>query len=149
MKFTTSIPIKPHLKKYLIKRFGINKDYINVNKRSMIGQLIIKSFAERKNKPKKNDKFTDKITIVFDHKYDLTLSAGNVFDFNRIIDEIYRSELGMFIGLNYLFNEYPERKQAILNFNDKFNINEDDIPLDTLIKYIQRNPQDTKIFNIQ
>ncbi len=63
--------------------------------------------------------------------------------------EIYRKDLGIFVGTHFLFGINPERKQAIYNFNDKFGITEDDIAIDTLTKHLQRHEQDTKFFEFQ
>lgn len=148
MKFTTTIPVKPHLKKYLHSRFNV-KDVLNISKNSMIGKLIIKSFSELRNKPKNTSGISDSIVIVFDESTDLTLSDGNVFDFNQLIEDIYRRELGMFISTHFLWSKHPERKQAIINFNNKIGITEDEIAVETLIKHLQRNEQDTKFFSFQ
>ncbi len=150
MKFETTIPVKPHLKKYLISRFNVKEEPIFVSKRTKIGKFIIKSFSEQANNRFRNiTDITDSINIIFDERNDLTFSEGNVFDFNILIEEIYRRELGMFVSVHFLFAEYPERKQTIINFNDKMGITEDEMPLDTLIKHLQRNPEDTKYFDFQ
>ena len=149
MKFTTTIPVKSHLKKYLIKRLSAKVDVIFISKHTLIGKLIIKSFSERANRPKKTSDITDNINIVFDERNDLTLSDGNVFDFNQLIEDLYRRELGMFISVHFLFADYPERKQSIINFNNKIGITEDEIAIETLIKHLQRNAEDTEFFDFQ
>lgn len=146
MKFTTTIPVRPHLKKYLLSRFRV-PNVLNISKNSLIGKLIIKSFSEQRNKPKTTTDISESIIIVFDESTDLTLSDGNVFDFNQLIEDIYRRELGMFIATNKLWHQQPERKQSIINFNNKIGITEDEIAVETLIKHMQRNEQDTKFFD--
>jgi len=148
MKLKASIPIKSYLRKYILNRFKSELPLV-ISKNFMLGKLIIKIFSEHQNRTKKTSDYNDTIEIVFDHEYDLTLSAGNVFDFNSLIEDIYRKDLAMFIGFDKLFNKHPERKQAILNFNSLFGINEDDIELATLIKHIQRHKEDTQIIVYQ
>lgn len=146
MKFETSIPIKPHLKKYLIKRFNAH-DKLVVHNRFLLGKLIIKAFSEKDRKRVINVRdISDNMTIVFDHTTDLTLSDGNVFDFNQLVEELYRKELGVFIAVHFLFGTHPERKHAILLFNDVFGINEEEIAMETLVKHYQRHPEDTQLF---
>lgn len=149
MLFETTIPVRPHLKKYLFTRFKAGDKAILIDKSFLMGKLIIKAFSEQNNKPKRIDKITDSIRIIFDHERDLTLSDGNVYDFNQLIEDYYRRELGIFVGVHFIFGSYPERKQAIYLFNDLFGITEDEVGIDCLIKHLQRNPEDTKLFENQ
>lgn len=146
MVLDVKIPIKAHLKKYLIKRYD-SGDEMTLSKDSVIGKIIIKNFSERNNISKKLSLFDEQINIKFDHRYDLTFSHGNIYDFNMLIEDLYRKELMFFMQLDNFFNPKPERKKAILSFNQFFAISESDIKLETLIKYVQRHPQDMKLID--
>lgn len=148
MLVEVKIPIRTHLKKYILKRYS-TEEPIMITKKSIIGKFIIQSFGRQRNKPKSIDDIKDQIHVKFDHEYDIVISDGNVYDFNDILEDIYRKDLALFVGMENLFNPHPEKKHAVELFNDKFKISEDDISLETLLKHLQRHVEDTKLFDFK
>ncbi len=148
MIIQATIPVRPHLKKYIVKKFKA-QHIIKISHHSIFGKLVVKSFSEHFARARETSAFRSSIFIEFDHEFELTLSAGNIYDFNSLVEDIYRQELIQYVMHEKLWNPHFERKRSIETFNSYFGITEDDIALETIIKFMQRSAEDRHYFDFQ
>jgi len=122
---------------------------VNIGQKTIFGKYIILGFSRHNNKSKSIAGIKDEFRFQFNHNLDLTFSNGNIYDFNELLEDIYRKDLAFYLAMGKMFNPTHERKRAIEVFNQQFNISEDDIGIETLLKHFQRHPQDMQLLDLQ
>lgn len=140
---THHIPVSNHVYKFILKRYGT--DHIRATRYSFIGNLII-SLHNRNDDIKLNRKTgfkrKIKITVPF-HIYDkngvhITRKSAQLF--NTQIDYIFREEL--FAHALIANDSHGEMyTTSIRNFLKAYDITEEDIKLETLLRDFNRKKQ--------
>lgn len=145
---TESLPVEPHVYKFLVKRVGSNI-YVATRKESL-GNIIISSLGN--NADVKHTKIPNKFTKLFhviikDHIYlrnsvSLGVMRGQIF--NNTIDLLFREELFHYMVIN-TSHEKGSYLESMRNFLSCHDITEDDIKYETL--YREFNRKKSKINN--
>ena len=152
MQIIVNIPVHTYIKKYLLKRFKCEEPVVITNN-TLLGKLIIKNFQDTITRQtlKKNE-YSNDLRVCFDADYfgkkGFSITPDNVYDFNSIVDSLFRRDIGMHIGLNFMFS-VGERKLTISNFLNYFYIAEDELNVESIIKHFQRHPEDTYFYDFQ
>lgn len=140
MTFALHIPVKPHVRKYLIKVFG--SDSFHLVKGNHI-LLMINRMMERPPfgwRPRKVD--TCKVTVIISDDTSrrvpgIYISEANIKTFNNYIADLMRSELYYTVdaGLKYTGQDI---KDLIMEFREKYDIQESDLAFETMKKMYYR-----------
>lgn len=131
-------PVKKHVYKYLQKKVG---EKLTVSNHNFFGGMVLDILSKRYSDFKSlNDEFSFpvEISISYMEKMGFFIDAKIMRKFNYRVDDIFREEMRSFVNMNYRINKIP-KETSLKNFMFEYNITEDDIKLETLIKDIQRN----------
>ena len=128
MEMIVDIPIRTHLKKFILKKVD-EKEPVILSKKTQLGILTIKCFTEFIVNTTHVRKMNDKLTVKFLYYRNLVFNDQNIYDFNELIENIYRTELGMFLSIRKIFDDNYERINQIGVFNNMYDITEEDIKL--------------------
>jgi len=165
---TLTIPIKPHLRKYLLKEFETKKNTILVTTKNNIGLMLFKMLSHTKNYTynriydfskyvKINVELNKRIVV---RKIGDSLRSEDIYFFNKMLQELFLRDLHKYIETRVeLCNEFSsavecEIKQfrkiqkitnrkgemflAISHFLSKYNIYENELEFETLVKSYYR-----------
>lgn len=149
MEFEVKVPVKPHLKKFLIKIYG--GDAIRVNKKDMMG-VILMSLLEKNHDPhsKYINRPVDTVTFMIGEFYSkrsgFFLSNYNVALINNFLDSIFRYMFYDSVAKKLQGSEpdkgfYKGEARAFLQYYD---ISEDDFSLASFLKDFYRARKEDK-----
>ncbi len=155
-KVILKIPIKLHLKKYILRKFQSKEDIIPLSTDDPIGLgIIILNIICKKTIYLLNFNEPDLKSFIqhLDWNYTLNLLIGpryrersglfinedKIFYINKFIEKQFKNELCIFIHANYLYNPKFVVEYGIDDFISHYGINEDDIIKESLIKFYHRN----------
>ena len=133
---TQHIPVSKHVYKYLVATVG-SENY-EVNRWDSLGAIILSLLGKTPGDLRLSKKDHEKVfnIKISSHHY---LASGMFIDiksgqlFNRLIDNLFRENMYTYVVLvkKYHSEKYTE---GIKEYCKAFNINEDDIKLETLFK---------------
>lgn len=133
--FTTAIPVKPYVRKYLENCFGTP---VLMRKDSAIGMYfyqLVDDPTERRNS--EYGGFQDQVLITITEDVFLrkgcVLTDTNIIRFNNFVEEHLKMQLRIMIDTLIEFQEV-KIKDAIMVVYDKFNMDETVLPYETLKK---------------
>jgi hypothetical protein len=151
---TLVLPIKPHLKKYILRKLQCEGEIVDLSFRDIIGfgiqvsgQLIKKSETYMSKDHDEVDKFVAELSgssvdlklKSYHGKYcGSYLNNDKIFYINKYLDWIFRLELFTFINTQMLYYPHIVITTAIDDFLALYCINEDDLPRQTAFKVYQR-----------
>lgn len=130
-------PVKSHVYKYLQKKCG---EKLVVNKNDFFGSTVLDIFSKNYSDLEAvNDDylFPVEISMRYMDKMGIYIDQKIIRKFNSRMDNIFREEMKTFVFTNFEFNSFPKEK-SLKQFLDFYNISEEDIKLETLVKYYQR-----------
>ena len=140
---TQNIPVANHVYKYLKVICGT--DHIVANRSSYIGSLILsiqgRNYDVRCSKKKYTKIFRAEVSEAYYGKTGLVITRENAELFNDQVDKRFRDELYR----NMLINDHLNEKlflQSMRRYLDLFDINEDDIKIETLYRDFKRKKDD-------
>lgn len=131
-------PVKPHVYKYLQTKVG---EKLVVTKTDFFGGMVLdilsKNYCDLKAV---NDELTFpvEISMRYMEKMGFYIDSKIIQKFNARVDDVFREEMRSFVGINYRANKIAKEtslKQFLLNYN----LEEDDIKFETLVKDLRRN----------
>lgn len=135
---TIHFPVKPHVYKFLQKKVG---EKLIVSKKNFFGNLVLDVLSK---KYCVLESVTDELTFPADislrymEDYGIYIDKNIVRKFNTQVDSLFKEEMRTFVNINNSINGMPKR-EAIRQFIFHYNISEDDIKFETLLKDIVRN----------
>tara|TARA_R110002096_G_C14661308_1_gene727995 strand:+ start:1465 stop:1926 length:462 start_codon:yes stop_codon:yes gene_type:complete len=136
---TETVPVANHVYKYVI---GINgSDTIIAERSDFIGNIILSSLNRNTDLSISRKKFKKSIHIVIkDYQYlkngiYIGLKRGQVF--NNLIDKMFRREMYSHCFMNKEIHD-DKYLQNMRKFLEIYNINEDDIKLESLYRDFKR-----------
>ena len=158
------IPIKPHLKKYLYFKLGTKKNIIQISTSDPINfGFAVLSLTLRKNEylyycDKK--KFTNFINSL-DRNCFITISIGpyyiqsaglfftdqKIFYLNKFIEKQFRNELYSNVNWSYVKDPKTVKEYDLEDLINFFNINEDEIKKESIVRDFHRNTQKYQYFH--
>lgn len=133
-------PVKPHVYKYLQRKVG---EKLIVSNHNFFGGIVLDILSKRYSDLKNVNNelsFPVEVSISYMEKMGFYIDAKIMRKFNYRIDDIFREEMRSFVQMNFRINRIP-KESSLKSFMFEYNITEDDIKFETLIKDIQRNPQ--------
>ncbi|SDS12883.1 hypothetical protein SAMN04487764_1519 [Gillisia sp. Hel1_33_143] len=136
---TQNIPVANHVYKYLLVICG--SDYIIANRSTYIGSLVLsiqgRNYDVRCTKKKFTKVFRAEVSETYYSKTGLVITKENAQLFNDQVDKKFREELFR----NMLINDHLNEKlflQSMRRYLDFFNIDEEDIKIETLYRDFKR-----------
>ena len=144
MKFDVTIPIKPHLKKYLLYKFHSSTNEICLTTKNKLGLSLINMFFERKDIYRKDFSlaFTDTITVSFSgefgNRFGFFISKQNIYYFNKALSDDFNDRLFDFLDTMTDEDDRFQINRGIERFCERFSITEEEIAHETLRKAYQR-----------
>jgi len=139
----------------LLARFACSEP-LTIGNTSELEKIIIGCFQKSIVRPTddKRSKINCSLSLMFETdnfgKEGFTISPNNIYDFNKIIEALFRREIGISIGYAKLYSN-PEMKTVVLNFLDSLGISEDEIAYDTIKKHFDndRHRQDMVVLDCE
>lgn len=131
-------PVKKHVYKYLQKKVG---EKLLVSNHSLFGGMVLDIFSKKYYDLKIiNDGLLYPVEVSLNYlgREGFFIDEKIIRKFNYRIDDVFREEMRAFINLNYKINNIP-KETSLRNFIFEYNITEDDIKFETLVRDIRRN----------
>lgn len=162
---TIQIPIKPYLKKYLLRKLKAKEDSIVISTNDTIGFgiCVINTISKKRdyllNPNIKNiESFINKINI--DNTFiNLSICEGycktsgyfikddKVFYINKFIEKQFRNDLMMFLLAPYFYNPKFIIEYGLEDFLSIYSISEDEIKKESLVRYFRRENKKYSFIN--
>lgn len=141
---TVTVPVHNFIKKFLLHRFDSTNGRITMTTQVGYGIAILKIFQKRTPFDSKdvNINYTELITIEFSDYFSsqsgLYISNKNIALLNQAIKDDFEKSLFNHVMINLISDKDLEIETEILKYLAYFNINEEDIKLDSLKKSFYR-----------
>jgi len=135
---TIHFPVKPHVYKYLQKKVG---EKLVVVSTSYFGATVLDILSKNHSDysvVKSDLTYSVEISLRYMEKNGVYLNPRVVRKFNARIDDIFREELRTHIEISYTINNIP-KERSLRDFLLVYDITEDDIKFETLVKDFHRN----------
>ncbi|PZO33200.1 MAG: hypothetical protein DCE86_05435 [Flavobacteriaceae bacterium] len=130
-------PVSPHVYKYLQKKVG---EKLVVTKQNFYGNLVLDILSKQSYySPVVEDdlQFPVEISVRYMTEFGFSINARIFRKFNTQIDHIFREEMRSYVSVCHEANKI-QKKEALHQFLVSFNIDEEDIKLETLLKDLVR-----------
>ncbi len=138
-------PVQTHVYKYLQQKVGPS---MMVSRSNFFGNLVLDILSKREKAEKAplgTMVFPVEIHEDYMNRFGFNISPNVIRKFNLQVDRMFKEEMCTYVSLTCSHN--PVKKtEALSQFLNSFDISEDDIKTETLIKYIFRNEKDKKTF---
>jgi len=131
-------PVKPHVYKYLQNKVG---EKLVVSKSNFYGGMVLDILSKNYSDLQAvSDDYTFpvEISVRYMEKMGFYIDAKIMKKFNSRVDDMFREEMRSFVGLNYELNNIP-KESSLRQFIYKYNLGEDEIKFETLLKDLVRN----------
>ena len=131
-------PVERHVYKYLQKSIG---EKMVVSKKDIFGNLVLDMMSKRDhdiNVIKGELTYCVEISEDYMYRYGIYIDDKIQRKFNSYIDKMFRKEMVTHVAIQSR-KIVKSREPALREFLFYYNIDEDDIKFETLVKYIQRN----------
>lgn len=141
---SVTVPVHSHIKKYLLHRFNSTTGRITASTQIGYGITILKIFQKKSPFDSKEVKvsYAEKISIEFSDYFSshsgLYISNKNIALLNQAIKDDFEKSLFNHIMINIASNKDLEIETEILKYLAYFNINEEELKLDSLKKSFYR-----------
>ena len=137
------IPVKPHVKQYLLKNTFIRKPFM-LNECDPVGLFLINAIEPKKKASLPLRYNQDRVISVrlgndkrYNHK--MWLPQYKARTFNSFIDSLIRSEFYIFIDTVMLYCEDEKVDRTIRMFEAKYQLQETNLSFGTLKRMFYRN----------
>ncbi|WP_421811736.1 hypothetical protein [Flagellimonas sp.] len=139
LKFHIHFPVKPYLHKFLTHKFGPCFVYSKTSILSpVIKSVLTESVSSELTGFQEEMYYEVIIPSHYFNKNSISFSADKAFQFNKDVDHLFREELYQFMVLNHEIYDIKFRT-SFRDYLDKFDITENDVKYETLLKQFQRN----------
>lgn len=131
-------PVERHVYKYLQKCIG---EKMIVSKKDIFGNLVLDMMAKKDHDINViNGELTYCVEISEDYmnRYGICINEKIKRKFNSYMDKMFRKEMITHVAIMSRKAE-KMKEPALREFLFYYNIDEDDIKFETLVKYLQRN----------
>lgn len=133
-----SIPVKPHVKKYLIKRYG---DYHTITKKTFIGVfisgLLNKKIDKQDYVTHGFEKFNFSISSDFFYKKGHSISIHHKKYIGRCFEMLFFEDFYLFVD-NEILKGNGNALKAVRLFLKSYNLSENELKLDSMYRNYQR-----------
>lgn len=139
LKFHIHFPVKPYLHKFLTHKFGPHFIYTKASILSpVIKSVLTESVSSELLGFKEEMYYEVIIPSNYFNKNSISFSSEKAFQFNKDVDHLFREELYQFMVLNHEIYGIKFRT-SFRDYLSKFDITENDVKYETLLKQFQRN----------
>lgn len=131
-------PVKPHVYKYLQNKVG---EKLVVSKNNFFGGMVLDVLSKNYSvfqAVNDDHTFPVEISIRYMEKMGIYIDSKIIRKFNTRVDDVFREEMRSFVGINYSANHIP-KETSLKQFLFNYNLDEDDIKFETLVKDLTRN----------
>lgn len=138
-----NFPVSKHVYKYLQKKVG---EKLVATRSDYFGSLVLDIISKKyyKNHTLSSElSFPVEIGFRYLVDYGIYLNTSIVKKFDLQVDNMFREE--MIAHIEIMVSKDFERKEALEDFLHYYNIDEDDIKLETLLKFFDRKIKERKI----
>lgn len=135
---TVHFPVKPHVYKFLQKKVG---EKLIVTKNNFYGNLVLDVLSKRYCVLESvGDELTFPVDISLRYMTDfgIYIDKNIIRKFNAQIDKQFKEEMRSYVSINANANSLP-KAEAVRQFTFHYNITEEDVKMETLLKDIVRN----------
>lgn len=135
---TVHFPVKVHVYKFLQKKIG---EKLVVTKNNFYGNLVLDVLSKKYCVlDSVSDEFTFPVEISLRYMSDFGIFVDKniIRKFNAQVDRVFKEEIRSFVSINNTMNSMP-KKMAVEQFLFHYNMTEDDIKLETILKDLNRN----------
>lgn len=133
-----SIPVKPHVKKYLIKRYGESH---TITKKTFLGVfisgLLHKKIEKQDYETNGFEKFNFSISTDFLYKKGHTISIHHKKYIGRCFEMLFFEDFYIFVD-NELLKGSGNALKAVKLFLKSYNLTENELKLDSMYRNYQR-----------
>lgn len=133
-----NFPVKLHVYKYLQKKVG---EKLVVTKSDFFGSMVLdvlsKNYSDLQS-VSDDITFPVEISVRYIDKMGVYIDSKIIRKFNTRIDDVFREEMRTYVGLNFSANKIP-KETSLKQFLFNYNMSEDDIKFETLVKDLRRN----------
>ncbi|MEO8532840.1 MAG: hypothetical protein ABI441_03785 [Flavobacterium sp.] len=132
-----NFPVKPHVYKYLQNKVG---EKLVVTKFDFFGSIVLDILTKKYSDLEAvTDRYTFPVEISFSYMEKMGIYIDNkvVKKFNSRVDAMFREEMRGFANVNFSVNHTP-KEASLKQFLFQYNIDEDDIKFETLLKDFKR-----------
>lgn len=133
-----NFPVKPHVYKYLQVKVG---EKLVVTKCDFFGSMVLDILSKNYSDLQAvSDEITFpvEISLRYMEKMGVYIDSKIIRKFNTRVDDVFREEMRTYVGLNYTANRIA-KETSLKQFLFLYNMNEDDIKFETLVKDLRRN----------
>lgn len=137
-----NFPVKPHVYKYLQNKVG---EKLVVAKFDFFGGMVLDILTKKYSDLEAvNNAMTFPVEISFSYMEKMGIYIDNrvIKKFNSRVDSMFREEMKGFANINFQANKTPKETSLKL-FLFQYNIGEDDIKFETLVKDFRRKSKKT------
>lgn len=131
-------PVKAHVYKYLQNKVG---EKLVVTKSDFFGGMVLdilsKNYSDLQSVSDELT-FPVEISLRYMEKMGIYIDSKIIRKFNTRVDDVFREEMRTYVGLNYTANKIP-KETSLKQFLHSYNLCEDDIKFETLVKDLRRN----------
>ena len=134
-------PVKPHLEKYLVKKYGKVLEFSsNCTLSPIIKTALSKEVKSSSLKLKTENSYTVKLSNFYISKFGVFLNPDDINLFNNEVERLFREEMygAMVFSKKIYNNKYRDTMREFLKVYD---ITEKDIKFETLIRDFERKAQ--------
>lgn len=149
MQFETKIPIKKHLKKFIQHEAG-TKDLI-LGQSNMYSAMFSSFFTQKSShlddsqiRAERNKWTHICVKFSFDdlRRRGFYMTMESILLFNQVVDKQFRAILLHHIELKKSLQSNFVMKETIINFLALYDITEDEMKYDAIVKWVQRTLKD-------
>jgi hypothetical protein len=131
-------PVKPHVYKYLQNKVG---EALVANKSDFFGSMVLDILTKKPcdlQSVSGDLFFPVEVSLRYMERSGIYIDSKIIRKFNMRIDDVFREEMRLYVGLNYKANHIP-KETSLKQFLFNYNMSEDDIKFETLLKDLRRN----------
>ena len=150
MELVVFFPVKPHLKKFLEKRFGPFTYYSNKHILApYIRSALSTAVKTRQNAPFKTDhSYPVFLSQYYTSKFGVIYQKEKNHQFNHEIEILFRDYVYQFMNLNKEIYGIKYRT-SLKDVLKTFEIHEEDLKLDSILRDFNRKHQDPQISDLE
>jgi hypothetical protein len=141
---TFTIPIYPHVKKFILKNYGkyISGSGINTEEYTILGKIVTLSLRETRSRVKDNDQYRDRLTeticlVLTKEQTELSPRLHKLIRVNTDMDVIFKDHMLEWIQGQKVAGIPPYT--ACKMFLERYQIDDKEYSLDAAYRYWQRS----------
>ena len=138
MNCIIEFPVKNHIKKYLVFKYGQLYKYSSTSSLAiLIRDTLSKESYYNLNKFKNTESYQIELNQPYISRYGVFFDENKLYQFNREVEHLFREELYQFMNFNKNIYKLKYRT-SLRDFLKTMEITEEDIKIETLLRDFDR-----------